>query len=366
MNILIFNWRDIKHPLAGGAEISLFEHAKYWEKKGASVTWFASSFPKGKEREDVEGIKIIRKGSHYSVHFLAFLNYLQGRLGNPSIVIDSFHFLPFFTPLYIKKAKIVGLINEVAGRVWFSNIIFPLSLIGYLIESLFFAFYKNTKFITSSDSTRDELIKFGILKEFVNIVHHGVTVKKIKKDIVKEKNPTIIFLGRISEDKGIKDALMAFSELKGKIKNCKLWIAGREENEGYLEGLIKGVGLNKFRSEIIYFDYVSEEKKFELLKKAWVLIHPSRKEGWGLNVIEAASQGTPTVGYNTEGLRDSIVDDKTGLLSDPNPKSLADKAFKLISDKRLYYKLELGAEEWANKFNWEESNRQSWEVIKNI
>lgn len=363
MNILILNWRDIKHPMSGGAEISLFEHAKYWAEKGSRVTWFSSSFPGCKSTEELSGVRIIRAGSHYSVHLLAFWSYLFGRFGNQDIVVDSFHFLPFFSPLYFKKAKIVALINEVAGKVWFSNIFFPLSLIGYLIEPFFFIFYKKNQFITSSESTKKELIKLGIPVNNVNIVFHGATVKRADDSLAKEKDPTIIFLGRISEDKGIRDAFDAFAKLSKEIKGLKFWIVGREERRGYFNSLMQNSNLNSLTSQIRYFNYVDEDKKFELLKRAWVLVHPSRKEGWGLNVIEAASQGTPTVGYNTEGLRDSILHEKTGLLCDSDVDSLADGVMRLISDKKLYTKLVSGALKWSNNFDWRKSNINSWNVI---
>ena len=88
-----------------------------------------------------------------------------------------------------------------------------------------------------------------------------------------------------------------------------------------------------------------------------------KKEGWGLNVIEAGSQSTPTVGYDKEGLRDSIVNNKTGLLTNSDPKSLADAIKKLIEDKNLYNKLSKGASDWSKKFSWEKSNKESWEAI---
>lgn len=365
MNILILNWRDISHPLAGGAEISLFEHAKYWHKKGAKVIWFASYFPGGRKEEDIEGIKIMRAGSHYSVHLFAFLYYMLRKLGKPDIIIDCFHFLPFFSIFYFKKAKIIALINEVAGKVWFSNIPFPFSLVGYLIEPFFFIFYRKNQFITSSESTKNELIRFGIPSKNINMVFHGVTVKKMNDNIIKEKNPTIIFLGRISEDKGIKDALYAFKKLCGKIGNLKFWIVGKEEEKGYLNSLMQNSNLDSCASQIKYFYYVDENKKFELLKKAWILIHPSRKEGWGLNIIEAGSQGTPAVGYNTEGLRDSILHEKTGLLCASNFNSLADAIFRIVSDKKLYNKLADGALSWARRFNWKKSNSGSFKILEN-
>ena len=105
MNILILNWRDIKNPLAGGAEISLFEHAKYWKSKGAEILWFTSSFKGAKEKEKIDGINIIRKGSYHTVHVHAFFRYIESAK-NTDIIIDNFHFVPFFTPFYACKKNV--------------------------------------------------------------------------------------------------------------------------------------------------------------------------------------------------------------------------------------------------------------------
>lgn len=66
MKVLVLNWRDPKHPLAGGAEISLLHHVSYWKEKGYDVTWFASGFDKAKKQEMIDGIKIVRSGSHFT------------------------------------------------------------------------------------------------------------------------------------------------------------------------------------------------------------------------------------------------------------------------------------------------------------
>ena len=158
--ILILNWRDSEHPLAGGAEISLFEHAKYWKEMGADITWFSSIFDNAKKKENISGINIIRRGSHFTVHFFAFWLLIRGRLGVFDIIIDSFHFMPFFTPLYIRKGRIISLINEVAGKLWFANLFFPVAFLGYSLESLFLKLYKKQSFITSSESTYQELINY--------------------------------------------------------------------------------------------------------------------------------------------------------------------------------------------------------------
>ena len=128
MKILILNWRDIKHPLAGGAEIATHEHAKAWISAGHSVTMFSSTFPNGKIEETIDGMRIIREGNHYTVHLKAAHFYLKNLKSKIDLVVDEFHFIPFFTPLYVSRKKI-AYIHETAGENWFKNIYFPLNLI---------------------------------------------------------------------------------------------------------------------------------------------------------------------------------------------------------------------------------------------
>jgi hypothetical protein len=67
MNILIFNWRDIKNLAAGGAEVFTHENAKRWVEKGNEVTLFTSAFPGCRKEEVVDGAKVIQDGRKYAV-----------------------------------------------------------------------------------------------------------------------------------------------------------------------------------------------------------------------------------------------------------------------------------------------------------
>ncbi len=366
MNILILNWRDIKNPLAGGAEISLFEHAKYWKSKGAEVLWFTSSFKGAKAKEKIDGIEIIRKGSYHTVHVHAFFRYI-GSAKNVDIIIDNFHFVPFFTPFYACKKKIIALINEPAKNNWFKNIPFPISVLGFLIEGLFFIFYHDLPFITSSSSVAKELKEYGIGENNIHIIHHGVSVIKLDKKQEKNKIPTIIYLSQLSQDKGIEDALNAFAIIFKKNKNLVFWVVGKSKDASY-EREIKNLTrrLNIVR-RVEFFGFVSEKEKFELLSKSLILIHPSVREGWGLNVIEANSVGIPAVGYNVTGLKDSILHMKTGILTKENtPQGLVDSLSLLIEDKDLYEDLSRNAIEWSKNFSWSKAGEMSWRLIKNI
>lgn len=368
MKILILNWRDPHHPLAGGAEISLLEHARYWHKKGAEIIWFASAFPQAKKEDVVDGIRFVRAGSHYTVHFYAWINYIIGKFGKPDIIIDSFHFIPFFTPIYIKHAKILPLINEIASELWYLNLPLPFSYLGYHLEPYFIKLYKRKYFITGSESTKDELTKLTIPDKNIHVIHHGISTVSIGRNIIKENDPTIIFLARISKDKGIQDALQAFDIVHRQLKDAKLWIVGKEEKDGDFEKVLENTNINKkeIKAGITYFGYVSDENKFELLKRAWVLIHPSQKEGWGLNIIEANSVGTPAVGYNVTGLKDSVQNNKTGFLSEKTPEELSEKVLKLLNDGKLYSEFSVNALLWSKEFTWMESTKKSWNMLTGI
>ncbi len=366
-NIVILNWRDPKHPLAGGAEISLLEHAKFWAKNGANVKWFASKFNNALNNEEINGIKIIRKGTHYTVHLWAYAYYIQKKFGHVDLIIDSFHFLPFFSFLYEKTDKIIALINEPAKNAWFKNAFFPLSLLGYLVEPLFFIPYKKVPFITSSESIAEELIKYNIDKKRINIINHGSEAggRDRGREYKKEKNPILIYLAQISPDKGIEDAIKALSSVLQINSTAKLWVVGKAINEKYL-AKIKNIIVNKkLEKNVSLFGFVSETYKNKLLAKAWILVHPSIREGWGLNVIEANAVGTPAVGYNVVGLKDSIKNNQTGLLVEKNSKALADGINKLITDKKLYQNMSNEGKKWAKNFNWEKSTQKSWDLITN-
>lgn len=365
MNILILNWRDPGHPLSGGAELSLLNHAKYWQSKGAKIIWYSSHFADAKKVEEIEGITCLRSGSHFTVHLRAFVDYLKGSFNNQDIVIDSFHFLPFLTPIYFRKVKIIALINETARELWFKNIFFPLNIIGYLIEPIFFLFYKHFQFITGSESAKNDLIQFGINNSKIHVINHGFNKPK-KIDInLKEKNPTVLFLGRITQDKGIEDAVKAVRQIQHEIPKLQFWIGGKAENNHYLEKIKKMVNEYNLNSITTFFGYVTESQKYSLFSKAWVLVNPSLKEGWGLNIIEANASGTVAIGYTVPGLKDSIVNNKTGLLvGEVDYRNLALGLKKILTDQDLRKRLEKAALNRTNEYSWEKAGGQSWSVIK--
>lgn len=371
LNILIFSWRGPGHPHAGGAEKATHEYAKGWVKAGHSVTLFTSDYPGSTSEEIIDGVKIIRSGSQIlGVHLQAFKWYINGRHERFDLVIDQFHGIPFFTPIFV-RAKKLAFIHEVTKEVWRLNPLpKPFNLIPAILGTLFEPYifkllYKNIPFMTGSDSTKKDLTAWGIPEHNITVIHHGLEKPPIKKIPPKETRTTLIFLGALAKDKGIEDALNTFAIINSKASGFKFWIAGKGEKT-YTNFLISKSQQLGLRENIKFWGYVKEYQKYQLLAKAHLLVNTSYREGWGLVVVEAASVGTPTVGFDVPGLRDSIINEKTGLLSPKDPNNLADKILDLLKDDDKYKLLRKNGFDWAKKFTWKKSTDLSLKLIEKI
>jgi glycosyltransferase involved in cell wall biosynthesis len=102
-----------------------------------------------------------------------------------------------------------------------------------------------------------------------------------------------------------------------------------------------------------------------LIKKSWVLVNPSVREGFGLNVIEANALGVPSVAYNVPGLKDAIIDGKTGLLAIPgSTEALADAIVRILTDTNLRNKLSEEALAYSKNFSWNKVADEFMRVIR--
>lgn len=372
MKILILNWRDIKNPSSGGAEILTHEMAKRWVDYGNRVVLFSSYFPTSLREEIVDGITIIRRGVpdlrrfFASVHFSAFLYYMREGRGNFDVVVDEIHGIPFFTPWYVKEKKIV-LICEVAGDLWIKMFGSFFGFLGKIIEWFYLRFvYANIPYLTISNSTKEELIKEGVNSKNITVLPMGLTIPEKVKKTEKEKTPTLIFVGRISKSKGIEDAIEAVAIVSKVYAKAKLWIVGSGD-KNYVNFLKEMAKKFMIEDRIIFCGFVLDEKKFDLMGKAHLLLAPSSKEGWGLIVPEAAFVGTPSIAYDVPGLRDVVVDKFNGIkVKENTPAEIGKEIIKVLKNKNLYIKLQANAKKSSLTYNWDNTAKFVLSYLENL
>ena len=176
MKILIFNWRDLKNPEGGGAEVFTHENAKRWVQQGHDVTLFASLFEGGKKSEIIDGVNIVRDGSKLTVYNKAKQHYKQVfSREHFDVVIDEINTRPFFTPRFVKNGEtIVALIHQLAQEFWYYETPFPVAFIGsHFLEKYWLRTYREIPTITVSNSTKEDLEQLGFGD--ISVVSEGIS-----------------------------------------------------------------------------------------------------------------------------------------------------------------------------------------------
>ena len=109
-----------------------------------------------------------------------------------------------------------------------------------------------------------------------------------------------------------------------------------------------------------FLGYVSEEQKIERYRRAWAVVLPSLKEGWGITNLEAAGCGTPALAADNSALRESVRHDETGyLFPTGDAAALAGLFARLAADPALRDRLGRGARAFAETFSWERTAQQT-------
>ncbi len=349
MRIAFFNWRDIKNPLAGGAEVYNHELLKRLAERGHRITIFTSSFPGAAGKERIDGIEHVRYAGKFMIYPESHSCYKKHIEGKYDLIIEGINGVPFFTKLFAKE-KVVPLIYQLTRENWYSGIAFPAAFVGYHAEDSMLSLYKKNPAIAISESGKKDLEKLGF--ENIEIIYASHNVVPPSKS-EKEREKTVIYLGRLAKSKRVNHVLEAFAKIKGRIKNAKLWIVGGGPEEKNLKRLAEKLGI---KENAEFFGRVSQEKKAELLSRAHLMLFPAVREGWGITVLEANACGTPVIGYDVHGLRDSIKNGVNGYVVEEGDINLmAECAVGLLGDENILEKMSSDARDYSKKFDWDES-----------
>jgi len=355
---LWYNWRDIKNPEAGGAEVYCHQIITRLLQNGHDITLFTSQFPNSSQREIVDGLKVVRSGGRYSVYSKARDHFNKNK-DYFDIFIDSINTIPFLSPKLVQNKTVLPIVYQRAAEIWFHEVPFPISyLFYYYLETKWLSRYKETPTITISKSSQDDLKSIGFKKTF--IVPIGLNVEPLSEMPQKESNPTTVFLGRLKKYKLPNHALEAFTIIKEHIPGAELWVIG----DGPMLNDLRRVYGNQ---DVTFYGRTSEEQKYALLRRAHLILVPSIREGWGLVATEANSMGTPAIAYDVHGLTNSVIDKETGILiKDRSEESLAHAAITLLSDRGLLRQYSENALAYSKRFTWHDAAKEFERIMETL
>ncbi len=346
MNILVVNWQDWKNPLAGGAEVYLYEIFSRFIKRGHNVMLLVSRAEGQSRYEIIDGFKIYRIGKRPNFNFIvptslrALLRY-----NKVDIIIDDLNKIPFFSPLFTRK-KVLPMLMHLFRKTIFREANFLSASYVFLTESVIPFFYPSSKFIAISHSTAEDLRSIGVRNK-IYVVQSGIPKIATIGPEERQKN-LIAYVGRVKKYKSIDHFIKAVALIRDK-RDIEAMIVGDGDAKDELIELSK-----KLNVKITFTGFVSEEEKYRIYSRARVIVQPSIKEGWGLTAIEAQSCSTPVVCADSPGLREVVEDGKTGCLYPyGDVEALANKIIDLFDDDTKWHRFSRSAREWAETFSWD-------------
>jgi len=178
--------------------------------------------------------------------------------------------------------------------------------------------------------------------------------------------PVVLFVGRLTCDKGIPELMEAFLQLGNRFPDLRLLLVGCFEDEDPLPFDVRRQ--LETHERVILAGAVNDTRPYYAI--ADVLVLPSHREGLPTVILEGQAAGKPVIGASATGIVDLVLHGETGLLFPVGDVSaLADAISLLIRDKGLAGKLGLtGQEQVKRDFRqeqiWQALHREYLEVLQ--
>lgn len=215
------------------------------------------------------------------------------------------------------------------------------------------------RIIAVSESTKKDLIDYGIPEEKISVIYEAANpiFKPVDPCSVKAKygltEDYFLSVGTLEPRKNLKRLIEAFSAL------LPVRQAGHTSQLA-IAGPIGWGGSLKTASNVKFLGFVPDEDLAGLYSGAKAFVYPSLYEGFGLPVLEALSCGCPVITSNLSSLPEVGGDAAIYV----NPKSVTEitKAMMAIQKMSLSQK----ALVQAKKFSWEKTARDTLKLYQEV
>lgn len=358
--IVIIAWRDKWNPESGGAEIYITKLAEHLASTGFKVCFLTPSYKGSHSSETVNGVEYYRIGSKFISYLAIPLYFIRFLRDDTDLLIENYNAWPYLAPLLHRKS-LIGFMH-LQDREWYDFFPKGIKTVGgatfkYSSRLLLKVFYRKKNMFTISPSTVESIEMLNLSPTLLYEIYPGIEDSLVElsedRSIEKHKLEKVHFyyVGRLTEHKRIHLCIkLIHSLVQNGIFNIHLDIAGKGESESSLKSMVKDLSLDEY---VTFHGYVTDEEKISQFVNSHIHLQLSEFEGWGITVIEAASQGTPTLSFNVKGLRDSVS--SSGYLVDDRD-SLVETAMRIVEEvndpQSEYWRKVKAAPSWAMKYTW--------------
>jgi len=283
-----------------------------------------------------------------------FRPYKYGKLDKYDVVVSNFPTVaPILTAIKISKEQDIAHVVHDYGIVSSGNFSNARAKYAHKIETFIMprVYAKGDKIITISKFLQRELKEKNIKSD---VGYGGITYSKYQKkrntNVLKrfglKSDNYILFVGRISEHKGIHKLIEAWKKSKTKMP---LAVVGGFPVGDY-EQKIKKMSQDQ---NIIFTGKLSEDDLIAMFQNCAFYCLASVGEAYNLTLLEAQACGKPVILFNAGAPPEIVRDKKTGFLVKPNDLGeYADKIRMLGSNKTMRKSMGVAARRWAKNFDW--------------
>lgn len=348
MRIAFMSWRDLANEQAGGSEVFVDRLAVELQQLGHQVIHLCGG-PVGRR-----SYPVVDMGGTFTQYLRAPLVHRR-TARDWDLLVDVENGLPYFSPLWRRK-PVLAFVHHVHRDQWDHRFPAPLAAMGRFTESKVMpAAYRRVPFATASSSSAAALQAIGIERDRIHLVNYGVD-PPLGEPAARASQPLFVCLGRLVPHKRVDLLLRAWAAVHPVVGGELVVVGDGPSRASLAAAAPEGV---RFAGR------VETAEKWRLLRQAWILLHPAQHEGWGIAIIEAASVGTPALGFDVDGVRDAIVDGSSGRLV-TTEEDLVRRWIEITLDQAQRERLSAGARAHAAGFGWERSARRFADIAEAV
>lgn len=311
MQNLALVYETVFPEFKGGVERWFLELSSELVKSGTKVKYLNTSGIR-EERHGVQFVSMLNKESNFHISgkrtvfntlqytYITFKHFLKNKYD--AIYVSSFPFLHIFV---IKLALSIGRRETLLVCDWFEvpsknfwektygkilgKVGYFLQIITVKVPDLNFTYLDSTY-----GQVRDNSRPLQKVIKLPGIIPQNLLTKN---NLMFEDPIDICQIGRLTLDKRPLLSLQVVLKLKNKGWLGKFWIVG---SGPLIDDIRDYIVINELSETVIVLDNANDSKMAEILSNCGLLFHPSRREGFGLVVIESACMGVPSVVIESE------------------------------------------------------------------
>ena len=260
-----------------------------------------------------------------------------------AIYADSWKSIEYLKK-YRKKILVLAHGTEIPKQYW----TVMLDLMRFKKNRIMKSYKGVFKILANSSYTKDLMqASLKIDTNLIQIVHPGIDVyddfiteedKKNVTNIISKNSPVITTLARVEERKGHTFVLNALPEIKEKFPKVLYLIAGKGP---YLEAIKQITKKKNLESNVKFLGWITEPEKSLILKQSDLFVMTPTTvgesvEGFGMAYIDASFHGVASIGSDSGGVSDAILDNETGIICETgNQKMITENILYLLENKKL-------------------------------